>query len=238
MDSPLLHALPPTCCGCRKARVATATTTQPSLENYVYEDIPFLIRLLTHIKWALNPGGHHKRCQHLLGGEGWRMRNKWWHKLVKKWWAGVGRVNNIVWSHLWMPPLISSNFLVVGTHLPCQLWNAQDFRRSQQIQHALQLLRGVVPRCAGSAMAPPDFSRSVNPISTSGCRLCSPNNTGIPGFSDLPTALNYTVWYAILAIMDAWHVNSQNQVNSNSRAENIWILRAKKHVESVTVKTC
>ena len=45
--------------------------------------------------------------------------------------------------------------------------NAQDFRRSQQIQHALQLLRGVVPRCAGGAMAPPDFSRSVNPISTS-----------------------------------------------------------------------
>ena len=47
-----------------------------------------------------------------------------------------------------------------------------------------------------------------------GSRLCSPNNTGTPGFPDLPTALNYTVWYAILAIMDAWHVNSQNQVQA------------------------
>ena len=39
------------------------------------------------------------------------------------------------------------------------------------------------------AMAPPDFGRSVNPISTRGGRLCPPNNTGILRFSDLPTAL-------------------------------------------------
>ena len=38
-------------------------------------------------------------------------------------------------------------------------------------------------------MAPPDFGRSVNPISTKGGRLCLPNDTGTPGFSDLPTAL-------------------------------------------------
>ena len=137
------------------------------------------------------------------------MRNFFWHKSIKKWWAGMERVNNIVWSHLWMTlPPISSNFLVVGTHLPCQLWNAQDFRRSQQIQHALQLLRGVV---SGGTMAPPDFGRSVNPISTIKSRSCSPNNTGTPGFSDLPTALNYTVWDAILAIMDAWYVNSKSR---------------------------
>ena len=37
-----------------------------------------------------------------------------------------------------------------------------------------------------------DFGRSVNPISTKGDRLCPPNNTGTPGFSDLPTALLYT----------------------------------------------
>ena len=48
---------------------------------------------------------------------------------------------------------------------------------------------GVVPGVAGDAMAPPDFGRTVNPISTKGGRLCTPNNTGIPGFSDLPTAL-------------------------------------------------
>ena len=48
----------------------------------------------------------------------------------------------------------------------------------------------VVPGGAGGAtMAPPDFVRSVNPISTKKGRLCPPNNTGTPGFSDLPTAL-------------------------------------------------
>ena len=35
--------------------------------------------------------------------------------------------------------------------------------------------RGVVPGCAGCAMAQPDFGRSVNPISTRGERLCQPN---------------------------------------------------------------
>ena len=49
--------------------------------------------------------------------------------------------------------------------------------------------RPVVPGSAGGAMVPPDFGRSVNPISTKGGRLCPPNNTGTPGFSDLPTAL-------------------------------------------------
>ena len=38
-------------------------------------------------------------------------------------------------------------------------------------------------------MSPPDFGKSVNPISTKGGRLCQPNNTGTSGFSGLPTAL-------------------------------------------------
>ena len=45
------------------------------------------------------------------------------------------------------------------------------------------------PFVPGGAEGPPDFCRSVNPISTKGGRLCQPNNTGTPGFSDLPTAL-------------------------------------------------
>ena len=49
--------------------------------------------------------------------------------------------------------------------------------------------RPVVPGGAGGAMAPPDFGRSVNPISTKGERLCLPYNTDTPEFSDLPTAL-------------------------------------------------
>ena len=45
-------------------------------------------------------------------------------------------------------------------------------------------LRPVVPGGAGGAMTPPQFGRSVNPISisTKGGRLCPPNNTGTPGF--------------------------------------------------------
>ena len=40
---------------------------------------------------------------------------------------------------------------------------------------------------------PVDFGISVNPISTRvGGRLCPPNDTGIPGFSDLPAALTCT----------------------------------------------
>ena len=53
--------------------------------------------------------------------------------------------------------------------------------------------RGVVPGDAGGAMVPPDFGRSVNPISILGGRICPPNNTGTPRFSDLPTALHNAV---------------------------------------------
>ena len=35
-------------------------------------------------------------------------------------------------------------------------------------RHSTALYRGVVPGGAGGAMAPPDFGRSVNPISTRG----------------------------------------------------------------------
>ena len=51
---------------------------------------------------------------------------------------------------------------------------------------------GVVPGGVGGAMAPLDFGRSVNPISTKGDRLCPANDTVTPGFSDLPTTLNCT----------------------------------------------
>ena len=50
-------------------------------------------------------------------------------------------------------------------------------------------VRPVFPGDAGDVMAPPDFGRTVKPISTKVGRLCTPNNTGTPGFSDLPTAL-------------------------------------------------
>ena len=47
--------------------------------------------------------------------------------------------------------------------------------------------RPVVPEGAGGAMAPPDFGRSVNLISTRGTDYAHLITTGTPGFSDLQT---------------------------------------------------
>ena len=61
-----------------------------------------------------------------------------------------------------------------------------------KIQLDFSYSRPVVHVCAGCAMAHPDFGRSVNPtISTSavGTNYAHLITTGIPGFSDLPTAL-------------------------------------------------
>ena len=51
-------------------------------------------------------------------------------------------------------------------------------------------MKPVVPGGAGDAFAPPDFDRSINPISIKWGILCPPSNIGTPGFSDLPMA-NY-----------------------------------------------
>ena len=48
------------------------------------------------------------------------------------------------------------------------------------------------PRPVVSGGAPPDFGRSLNPISTRGDGSFPPNNTVTPIFSDLPTALTPT----------------------------------------------
>ena len=50
--------------------------------------------------------------------------------------------------------------------------------------------RPVVPEGPGGAMAPPDLSRYVNPISTGG-KIMPTNHSGAPRFSDLPTALRW-----------------------------------------------
>ena len=57
-------------------------------------------------------------------------------------------------------------------------------------------VRGVVPWGAGGAMAPTDFGRSVNPISTRGDKLYLSTyliTTGTPAFSCLPTALKSAI---------------------------------------------
>ena len=68
----------------------------------------------------------------------------------------------------------------------------QTFHRHLTVPPALTAdmyivhIRGDVP---GGAMAPQDFCRSVNPISTRGTDYAHLITTGTPGFSDLPTAL-------------------------------------------------
>ena len=49
--------------------------------------------------------------------------------------------------------------------------------------------RSIVSGDAGGAMAPPDFVRSVNPISTRGTDYAHQITTGTPGFSDLHAPL-------------------------------------------------
>ena len=56
----------------------------------------------------------------------------------------------------------------------------------------IRVSRVVVPGGAEGAMAPTDFDRSVNPISTGGgADYAHHITTGTPGFSDLPTALRW-----------------------------------------------
>ena len=72
----------------------------------------------------------------------------------------------------------------------------QSLPKSRNIFHQLRMQfiynRAAGARGAEGTMTPPDFGRSVDPISTRGWgwgSLCLPNNDGTPGFSDLPTAL-------------------------------------------------
>ena len=49
----------------------------------------------------------------------------------------------------------------------------------------------------GATAPPPVFSRTVNPISTRGSRLCPPQYYEPPGFSDLATALQMPLGFQI-----------------------------------------
>ena len=55
----------------------------------------------------------------------------------------------------------------------------------------------MVPGVAGGAMAPSDFGRSVNPISTRGDRLCPPNYYWLPRiFRPSDGLVSYTVVFS------------------------------------------
>ena len=66
----------------------------------------------------------------------------------------------------------------------------QIFMLRRKTEHSIStLMQGCRPRgCRGC-----QFWQISLPYLNQGGRLCPPNNTGTPGFSDLPTSLNYTV---------------------------------------------
>ena len=79
-----------------------------------------------------------------------------------------------------------SNVIVEATY------NVKSQKQSETLlkfksQDDLMGYRPVDPGAA--AMAPPDFGRSVNPISTRGTEYVHLITTGTPGFSDIPTTL-------------------------------------------------
>ena len=72
-------------------------------------------------------------------------------------------------------PVLKEDFGSVFFHLHQRL-------AKKERGYLLFTIRPVVPEGAGLAMAPPDFGRSVNPISTKGGRLCPPSNTSNPDY--------------------------------------------------------
>ena len=80
----------------------------------------------------------------------------------------------------------------ITTAAPCtHRWRRRRRLRGRRgsgysVSGALSLSSHTTSRCWGAGGA---IGRSVNPISTRVGRLCPPNNTGTPGFSDLPPAL-------------------------------------------------
>ena len=70
-----------------------------------------------------------------------------------------------------------------------------DLSNSGKASASLQLTsQGCHPWGCQGSMAPLDFGRSVNPISTRGTDYAHLITTGTPGFSDLPTALKCSPW--------------------------------------------
>ena len=55
------------------------------------------------------------------------------------------------------------------------------------------MFRPVVPECVGCAMAHPDLADQLTLFQPGGTDYAHLITTGTPGFSDLPTALMYTV---------------------------------------------
>ena len=93
-----------------------------------------------------------------------------------------GSVSNCSFSGFSSKPLQTHYFLIF---LKLEFTIFRDLYYFKVSESSIQACR---------TMAPPDFVRSVNPISTMGGRLCPPNNTGTSGFSDLRTALHNDVF--------------------------------------------
>ena len=115
------------------------------------------------------------------------------------------------------------------TNFPYPPSHRLDGTFSNQVGTSLWYLLGVIP-----GGAPPDFGRSVKPISTKGGRLCPQNNTGIPGFSDLSTVLN-RVMYLPLSAQRKWEQSSTVHIFSVG-PDLLWLLRSIVWPQMLTLK--
>ena len=100
---------------------------------------------------------------------------------------------------------------------------------------------GVDPLGAGRAIESPDDGRPVTPIfsirsSYRGGRLCQPNDTGTPGYSDLPTALSNRDGNELnrffIVIEDVKKIQKQNRCILQKQE-----IESKKHYEEIKNQT-
>ena len=104
-------------------------------------------------------------------------------------------------------PILKSNTNSVGTS------------NYVNTQTNYQYYRGDIPWGSGGVMAPQDFGRPVNPVSTRGGRLCLPNYTGTPRFSDLPTTLYWHQQNELLASQ----IQNQSEVQDRKMGKNHYV---------------
>ena len=124
-------------------------------------------------------------------------------------------------------PFLKFMDLLTICRMKCQIYN---------VQYLSFHFRGVVPGGAGDVRGPPDFGRSVNPISTRSSRLQLPRT---PWFSDVPTALPSTNSSSIVVELRRRYGWSLQATKQASQASLYRLLRAHSlthppHLESLS----
>jgi hypothetical protein len=110
----------------------------------------------------------------------------------KQWFKANYRLH-LINFHFYLFHMLNTNTLSMDN------WNRLGFLSFSFIlgqceRSCITLCQGCHPwGCRGCRAPPPDFGRSVNPISTRDTEYAHLITTGTPGFSDLPMALYVAV---------------------------------------------